>query len=612
MNEKSASARISAAPDAVCGQLGGVSAQAPAWRVKSSRSYGLLVLLLLLGVYLPESWPDPQSPAAVDLDQVLAGFDDPVVSAGETDAAALDLDEVLAGFGDEGPPNSEQPANGSEGGGEIPAEGRDSVPVAGSDPAQAMPAAPNSNDLDRVLQGFDDIGAPVEPASGHQESQPQPSEPNVDQAADAMLAPVEPSEARAVMSGLLSFFGTYSFAHDRPPEGQTDYRGWSRLESQIQLNLDVTINPNWSLRIGGHGFYDAIYGLNGRSDYTSETLSSMESEVELDEAYVSGLLSDHLAVKVGRQINVWGVADTLRINDIWNPLDLRRPGMAEVDQMRLPLTMSRVDFFGESFNVGAVAANEMRFNKEPAYGSEYYPYQFKLPPEDKPSNNLKNTEYGLAVTKHLEGGDLSFYWAHFYSDLTTYGVNDDIDIDVDIEDLPDERPIVVRKHDRLTLFGAAADLAYGNWLFKAEAAYFDGFEYVALPQQDVARIDGMLGVDYMGFPNTLITVESVIRHIRDYDDVLDNPVDNVKENGYQTIVRVQRDLLRDRLQVVGFLSVFGPRGQEGGFYRVTAEYDITDHLSVLGGVAIYYDGDDPLFDKADKNDRLFFQVNFGF
>ena len=56
------------------------------------------------------------------------------------------------------------------------------------------------------------------------------------------------------------------------------------------------------------------------------------------------------------------------------------------------------------------------------------------------------------------------------------------------------------KHSRIKMLGGAFTIARGNWLFKTEAAYFDGFEFSDTPNKEYSRLDGLAGVEYSGAP----------------------------------------------------------------------------------------------------------------
>jgi hypothetical protein len=205
--------------------------------------------------------------------------------------------------------------------------------------------AADESGLDSVLQGFDE---PAESASA----------PSSDPSLDAVLGGFEEESAATTESaavgdekrawqlgGALTFGAAWNYAHDGPAPGETDYRGLSRLRGKLNLEFDAELPRNWRAHVAGYGYYDAAYALNGRDQYTDAVLEEYQSEAELGEAWLRGRLNRQTDLKLGRQIVVWGKSDNIRITDILNPLDNREPGMVDIEELRLPLTMARLDYY---------------------------------------------------------------------------------------------------------------------------------------------------------------------------------------------------------------------------------------------------------------------------
>ena len=167
--------------------------------------------------------------------------------------------------------------------------------------------ADTKDPLDEVLKGFD----------GKSEK-PQAVNPS-DRANTKELAPL-------TWGGSLAEELSYNYAHNAPDAGQSDHRGLSSIKTRLDLDTDYRFDSGWKGRLSGHVFYDGAYTLRGRDDYSAEFLDTYESEAEIDEAFIEGPLSQAFDLKVGRQIVVWGKAETLRVTDLLNPLDLRVPG----------------------------------------------------------------------------------------------------------------------------------------------------------------------------------------------------------------------------------------------------------------------------------------------
>ncbi len=456
--------------------------------------------------------------------------------------------------------------------------------------ALAQPLFAAEPSLDSALGGFD------EPATAN-------SDPALDTVLDGFgddsggktcsVAPVENKIWR--MGGALTLGAAYNYAHDAPAAGATDYRGLSRLRAKLNLELDVDLAEKWRTHIAGYGFYDAAYMIHGRDKYSNEVLNDYERETELGEAWLQGKLSRSVDLKLGRQIVVWGKSDNIRITDVLNPLDNREPGMVDIEDLRLPLGMARLDYYVGKWGLTALAIPEIRFNKNPAFGSDFYPYATPMPQEIVPGDGGGNTEYAFAANGIFSGWDLSLYWARLFDDMPHR---------VTVAATPQ------LQHSRLTMLGLAANVAVENWLLKAEAARFDGMEYASLPGRSMQRLDSLLGVEYAGFSDTTLSLEIANRHISDYDNALLG--EGVKKDERQTALRYQGDFMHARLHLLALLSAFGSNLSDGGFSRYSAAYDIIDAVTVTGGVVTYQKGDKLSFNTIYDNDRMFVDLKYSF
>ncbi|NVM22771.1 MAG: DUF1302 family protein [Desulfobacterales bacterium] len=397
------------------------------------------------------------------------------------------------------------------------------------------------------------------------------------------------------LDGHFKLGASCNFAHEKPEEGETDWRGLSRLRSDLLLELNAKFSDSWQARIIGKGFYDFAYAIKGRNQFTDEVLDNYEKELELGETYVLGSLTDSLDIKAGRQIVVWGKSDNIRVTDVLNPLDMREPGLTDIEDLRLPVAMTRLDYYIGDWSLTGIAIHEIRFNKNPVYGSDFYPALDPPPDEDKPGHCGKNTEYAVAVNAILSGWDIAFYLADFYNDMPHR----------------DPGPLLL-KHARLNMFGAAFNAAVGNWLLKTEAAYIDGFEFSNAPGKDYSRIDVLAGIEYSGFKDTAVSIEAVNRHINDFDESLELSPDEARENEFQWVARLTRNFLHETLTLTFLASAWGETGQYAAFQRFCAEYDATDAVKITGGVVLYQSEDITKYGNIGDNDRLFIEFKYSF
>ncbi len=458
------------------------------------------------------------------------------------------------------------------------------------------PITANAQELDDVLSGFD-----TEP-----EIQ-QPAREELDELFSGFDEPVkEKQQAENTDSDILpdwmeinGSFGlasSYNYAHKAPEAGNADFRDLSMLRSTITLSSKMRFG-DWQFYISGHGFYDAAYSIQGREQYTNTLLDLYEDELEFDDLYIMGSINSNLDIKIGRQIVVWGKSDNIRVTDILNPLDNRLPGMVDIKNRRLPVTMSKFDYYTGNWNLSTILIHEVRFSKNPVYNSDFFPGIAPLPPEESPDVSLDNQQYAIALNGIFSGWDLSLYAAYVF----------------------DERAHIVqniwgaeREHSRVLMTGATANIAFGNWLLKGEAAWFDGQEYANLPDKDFSRLDYMGGIEYTGLSETLLSLEVVNRHIIDFDAQLAQTPDTAQEDSMQAVAKLVRDFANDTVQLKILLSVFGAHGEDGMFERFQLDYALTDAITITGGVIFYQSADSGPLSAIERNDRVFAELVYAF
>lgn len=386
-------------------------------------------------------------------------------------------------------------------------------------------------------------------------------------------------------------------SHHTAPDRE-NRQGLSRLRGELDLSADLDLVNAWRVRISGNGFYDLSYALQGRQHYTDQMLGAYEDEIRLGETWIRGCLLPGLDLQFGRQIVVWGKSDNLRVTDIINPMDMREPGMTDIEDLRLPVTMTRLDYAMGNWNLTGLFVHEVRFNEASEFGSDFYTPSAPLPGEDKPSLAWDNQEYGLALTGEGSGWDLGFYLARVFDDRAHLA--------------PAAGGGLQRRHSRVTMAGAAVNLARGNWLFKSEVAWLEGLVFSAAPHRDNVRLDILMGLEYSGFTDTTVSLEAVNRHLAGFDACLTRSNEHLSENDFNWALRISRDFMYERLEVVFLALLYGEYAQEGAVERLEFTYEISDQWEIASGLVLYQGGNDPALEKTADNDRLFMRIKYAF
>ena len=457
-------------------------------------------------------------------------------------------------------------------------------------------------DLQDVLDGFDD-------GEEEQNTQEELSDDEIlegfeeeDQTQTPVVSDKPQLPSFLSLDGYLKLSSAYNF-HGHKAEGtDTQWHGLSSLRSELKLELDAKLPASWQARIAGHAFYDFAYRINGRSDYTDEVLDQYEKEVELGEAWLMGSLTNDLDLKTGRQIEVWGRSDNIRIADVLNPLDLRVPGLTDIEKLRLPVTMTKLEYFFSDLSLSAIAIHELRFNKNPKFGSDFFPADSRIPGRDSDKGlTFNDTQFAVALNGIFHGWDASLYGAYIFDDFAYIRVKQ--------MGIP---PRLERKHPRIKMIGGAGNIAWGNWLFIAETAFLDDLKFSNTPGDKYSRLDGLIGMEYSGIRDTTIAVDIANQHLFDYDRVLKEAPDRQREDLFQSAVRLTRTQMNDTLTLTFLANTFGVTGDQGALQRFTAEYDYTDSIQITAGVVFYQSGDLRRTESIGSNDRVYLEIKHSF
>ena len=507
---------------------------------------------------------------AESVEEAFEGFDDapaettasPKNETKNNSVAASETDEAMAGFDDETPSASSE-----------------------------------SSDTDADMAGFDDDAATLSADT---------NESTVEEAE-------EPQGFLADFSGKFTQQAALSYNKRRPQNV------FYSLRQTLFLNYDHKFDNGLKVRVTSRAFYDGIYDVSSANYYPQE-VEELNHEVELFEAYLEWSIFDNLDAKLGRQVVVWGRSDTIRITDVLNPIDNRRPGIQDIEDVYLPVGMLKFDYqLNDTWRISPILVFEQRFTKDPPFGSLYNPaspeedYEewtaLGMPDVRLGHEKYKDPTYALSIGAEFEGWDVNFYASRLYEDRGY------------IPDIPDINEILASgvkeldikyHHNKTNMFGAALNKLYGSWLFKAELAYFSGLTYTSTADRRLSRTDGLLGFEYSGIAETTISYDFAIRHFNQYDQRLYVPEENLLERDtYQQALRVRSNFFNDSLHVNYLATAFGEKLDEGGYQRGWIEYEVADAINSEFGVVDYFGGA-PLFDNVADQYVVFMDMSYNF
>ena len=429
------------------------------------------------------------------------------------------------------------------------------------EPAQAK------SKVDDVMDGFDDAPS-ADAGDDIMEGFDEPSQVSENDTQESLLQ-------RYGLEGKFTQSAAYSFHNDAPHDGL------SALKSLLFLEYNYDLPKGYKLKINGNAFYDFSYLIKGHDDFSPEDVDVLESEIELFDAYVQGSLSDKLDIKLGHQVVVWGKSDTIRITDVINPLDNRRPAMTDIEDLRLPEAMVKLDYYHDNWRISPIMIVQQRFNKNPPFRGDFNPSPKKFPVQHKPHS----PSYALNVAGEFSGFDVDFYLADIYAQ--------------------DELGLPFINHSKkMKMFGSALNYVYESWLLKGEFAYKKDFRFLQTGDATFDRVDSLIGFEYNGIADTKLSYDFANKHMTQTNKAFE-------QDTYQHAFRATSDFLNATLHGNYLIALFGEKLDEGGFQRAWVKYDIADGISANLGLVDYIGGS-KMFDAIDDNDMLFVDVSYSF
>ena len=143
------------------------------------------------------------------------------------------------------------------------------------------------------------------------------------------------------------------------------------------------------------------------------------------------------------------------------------------------------------------------------------------------------------------------------------------------------------------------------------------------------RLDALIGFDYTGFKNTVISLELADRHIFDYEEKMLTTTlqeaaanntfpDFVREDSIQMALRTSFSFDHDNATANYLISLAGGNGPgdsfDGGFQRLWIDYKYTDAVTLNAGIVDYIGGDGiiPFYRAIEDNDRVFAEIKNSF
>ncbi|MCB9529206.1 MAG: hypothetical protein H6703_02105 [Myxococcales bacterium] len=405
-----------------------------------------------------------------------------------------------------------------------------------------------------------------------------------------------------------------------------------------RLSLDLALrwrHEAWRIVAELHGEYDAAY-LADRDRFDAPTLDTYEARVLSGEQYVAVAL-DAFELTIGRQIVAWGEGEMLSPLDVTSPRDLREPGLADLDDLRLGVLASRVGWFTGGHRVELMAVHEAYFGERPPPLGEFSPLRAFVTGNALAGRFLsgKTIAYREAQDRFDPAETQGFLrWVYKGPGLDA-GLYAASALDQQgvvrlppVQALLDDPIRLALDHERYWLFGHSGATTIDAWIIRWELAQSIGRAFnTGDPDAEVdlaavlggepligvaeaSLLTGMVGVAWSGIADTTIAVEAQAGLFFDRPDDLLFPAD-----APTFALRFTRLALRQKLQLSAVATVFGLTAEHGWLLRAEAEHAFADGFSAGVGYVHYGTGRDGEFGPfygLDEHDRVFARLRWDF
>lgn len=398
---------------------------------------------------------------------------------------------------------------------------------------------------------------------------------------------------------------------------ENDDPGISKVKTTVNASVEYPLTQNVSVKAGGQAYYDAAYELETRDRYKAMDPGSLEWDAELRDTWLGITLPAGWYVRLGNQIAAWGESEVFRLNDRVNPRDIRELGMTELEDARVPVLSTLVDYYNAPYRITAVAVHEENRDIKAPEQSDFDYFRsvrgqgVDITSESEPDVSFSKSDVYVKLTRFFNGGDLSLYGAsaHEQEPFLAYSHMQDTVMYL--------RP----EYGKTPSAGLSANTVWGSFLFKTEGVWLHNMpiqrndlaaQLVSDPLSTPTGADKrdtyklMAGFDYTGISNTTLTLEGYSQSIAGYSEryIQDEHTrvlySSVRVEAFHSTLTIELNTLF----VINTGDIIS---------KFMLSYDVMDAVTLEGGVMAYHmdDNDSPYYPYRE-NDSVFTSLRLSF
>jgi len=382
---------------------------------------------------------------------------------------------------------------------------------------------------------------------------------------------------------------------------------WSKMLVRSELDAQGALAENVKYKVGARLDYDFVY--DATDFYPPDVRSDQRVNFLLRENYLDVGAGDW-DFRLGRQHIVWGEMVGLFFADVVSAKDLREFILPDFDVLRIPQWAARAEYFKGDFHAEAIWIPVPSYDEIGKPGAEFFPAVPPPPPgyatlfdnEQFPERRLSHTNYGLRLSALKNGWDVSgFYYGSLDAQPTFYR---------QIVTSPNPAFLYQARHDRIDQVGATLAKDLGPAVFKAEAVYASGRNYMVLRTDDEDGVvkqntlDLVGGLDFALPSDTRLNVQLFERAFFNHDpDILFKR----HEPGASLLLNHK---FGERLEAEVLYITSLTRSD--WMVRPRVMWDFQPNWRLIFGVDVFEGPPLGLFGQYDNRDRVYTELRYSF
>lgn len=414
------------------------------------------------------------------------------------------------------------------------------------------------------------------------------------------------SDGPLSLIGWITAKASYGYEQPDPPFSRTG-REITGAETSLFAQLDWRLAEQINLRFSGKAYHDAVYELEDDTRYSAAEKNLFRNRYEIKDFYLETSFDNGVYLKFGNQIQAWGFAEFLRVTDLVNTEDQYTFGQQDLEDLRLQVPAAQVSKSLGRWVFDGVVTYRAGYNDLSPSGDEFDPFIALRQPGYLIDRNDPDdqAEYFLRASTSYASGDVQIVAADFNDNrLTLDGISGASSV----------TPLLHVSQQRMQALGLAANRVSGSWLWFGELGLHQNVPVMPARNdiyaseagwQERDQLLGVLGLEYHGFTNTLLSLE----------------LDTIQTRGSMTGLGVDRSQvsygarvywtgMNERLEVLSVVNALSEN--QGYLTRFTLDYNWSDNWK-FGLLWMDYSAEqDSVYRPYRNNDLLQLNARFSF